>query len=87
MHTLKKKEKQSLVTAPRYLKTSALETYIALHLDRRLFYNPIFMQGTRNSHTGTGCPRRLWMPPPWRHSRPGWMWLWAAWSSGWQPCT
>ncbi|EPJ33721.1 hypothetical protein CP061683_1801B, partial [Chlamydia psittaci 06-1683] len=18
--------------------------------------------------------------------RPGWMWLWAAWSSGWPPC-
>jgi len=26
---------------------------------------------------------RLWMPHPWRHSRPGWMWLWAAWSGGW----
>ena len=24
---------------------------------------------------------------PWRHSRPGWMWLWAAWSGGWRPCT
>jgi len=35
----------------------------------------------------TGCPRRLWMPHPWRHSRPGWMWLWAAWSAGWRPCT
>ena len=23
----------------------------------------------------------------WRHSRPDWMWLWAAWSSGWRPCT
>jgi len=23
---------------------------------------------------------------PWRHSRPGWMWLWAAWSNGWQLC-
>jgi len=34
----------------------------------------------------TGCPRRLWMPHPWRHSRPGWMWLWAACSGGWQPC-
>ena len=21
--------------------------------------------------------------PSWRHSRPGWMWLWAAWSGGW----
>ena len=21
----------------------------------------------------TGCPRRLWMPHPWRHPRPGWM--------------
>jgi len=35
----------------------------------------------------TRCPRRLWMPHPWRHSRPGWMWLWAAWSAGWRPCT
>ena len=32
-------------------------------------------------------PKRLWMPHPWRHSRPGWMWLWAAWSAGWRPCT
>jgi len=30
---------------------------------------------------------RLWMPHPWMHSRSGWMWLWAAWSSGWRPCT
>ena len=37
--------------------------------------------------TGTGCPKRLWMPHPWRHKRPGWMWLWAAWSGGWRPCT
>jgi len=35
-------------------------------------------------HTKTGCPRRLWKPHPWRHSRQGWMWLWAAWSGGWQ---
>ena len=27
------------------------------------------------------------MPHPRRHSRPGWMWLWAAWSAGWRPCT
>ena len=27
-----------------------------------------------------GFPRRLWIPHPWRHSRPGWMSLWAAWS-------
>ena len=37
--------------------------------------------------TGTGCLRRLWMPHPWRHSRPGWMWLWAAWCGGWWPWT
>lgn len=48
MHILKKKEKQSLVTAPRHSKTPALVRYIALHLGWRLFYNPIFMQGTRN---------------------------------------
>ena len=27
--------------------------------------------------SGAGCLRRLWMPHPWRHSRPGWMWLWS----------
>ena len=35
------------------------------------------------TQTKTGCPRRLWTPHPWKHSRPGWMWLWAAWSGGW----
>jgi len=38
----------------------------------------------------TGYPERLWMPRPWRCSRPGWMGTWAAWSSitcrGWWPC-
>jgi len=42
---------------------------------------------TMGNGTGTGCPRRLWMPHPCRHSRPGWMWLWAAWAAGWRPCT
>ena len=27
------------------------------------------------------------MPHPCRHSRPGWMWLWAAWAAGWRPRT
>ena len=27
------------------------------------------------------CPEKLWMPPPWKCSRPGWMELWATWSS------
>jgi len=36
--------------------------------------------------TGTGCPEKLWMPPPWKCSRPGWMGLWATWSSGRCPC-
>ena len=31
------------------------------------------------------CPEIVWMPHPWNHTRPGWTWLWAAWSSGWQP--
>ena len=26
-------------------------------------------------------------PSLWRHSMPGWMWLWAAWSAGWGPRT
>jgi len=37
-------------------------------------------------NTGTGCPEKLWMPPPWKCSRPGWMELWATWSSGRCPC-
>lgn len=24
----------------------------------------------------------MWMPYPWKCSRPGWIWLWATWSSG-----
>jgi len=35
---------------------------------------------------GTGCPERLLMSPPWKHSRPGWMGLWATWSRGRCPC-
>jgi len=26
------------------------------------------------------------LPPPWKCSRPGWMGLWATWSSGRCPC-
>ena len=36
--------------------------------------------------TGTGCPEKLWMPPHWQCSRPGWMGLWATWSGGRCPC-
>ena len=36
--------------------------------------------------TGTGCPEKLWMPPPWACSSPGWTGLWATWSSGRCPC-
>ena len=32
------------------------------------------------------CPARLWMTLPWKHSRPGWMGLWATWSRGRCPC-
>jgi len=31
-------------------------------------------------------PEKLWLPPPWQCSRPGWMGLWAAWSGGRCPC-
>jgi len=34
----------------------------------------------------TGCPEKLWLPPPWQCSRPGWSGLWAAWSGGRCPC-
>jgi len=39
---------------------------------------------------GTDWKERLWMPRPWRCSRPGWMEPWAAWAGikwgGWWPC-
>jgi len=36
---------------------------------------------TRISLTLTSRSVKSWnMPHSWRHSRPGWMWLWAAWS-------
>ena len=31
-------------------------------------------------------PKKLWVPHPWRHSKPAWMGHWAAWSSGQQHC-
>lgn len=34
--------------------------------------------------TGTGCPEKLWMPHPWKCSRPDWMGPWAIWSRVWQ---
>jgi len=35
--------------------------------------------------SGTGCPEKLRNPAPWKCSRPGWMGLWATWSSGRRP--
>ena len=35
---------------------------------------------------GTDCPEKLWLPPPWQCSRPGWTGLWATWSGGRCPC-
>ena len=34
----------------------------------------------------TQLPREAVVPHPWRHSRPGWIGLWAAWAGGGQPC-
>lgn len=36
--------------------------------------------------TGTGSPEKLWLPLPLKHSRPGWMELWSAWSIAKCPC-
>ena len=33
-----------------------------------------------------GNHKKLCVPHPWRHSGPGWMGPWAAWSGGGQPC-
>lgn len=35
---------------------------------------------------GTGCPAVLWMPHYWKHSRLGWMGLWAIWYGESSPC-
>jgi len=29
---------------------------------------------------------KVWVSPPWQCSRPGWMGLWATWSTGRCPC-
>jgi len=36
-----------------------------------------------HSKCGDALEQVAQMPHPWRHSKPGWMWLWAAWSGGW----
>jgi len=33
-----------------------------------------------------GEAEKLWTPPPWKCSKPGWMRFWATWSSGRCPC-
>lgn len=38
-------------------------------------------------HWTTGHPEKLWMPQPWNCSRPGWIRLWATWSSERYPCS
>jgi len=56
----------------------------ALHVlndGRKSDPSAVFMESRQGAHN------RSRMPHPWRHSRPGWMWLWAAWSAGWRPCT
>jgi len=51
------------------------EQEFRLDVNKRLFTQ-------RCWSTVTGCPHKLWMPHPWRHSRSGWMGLWATWPSG-----
>lgn len=46
----------------------------------------VFINLTVKVGTGTCCPGRLWMSQPWKCSRPGWIRLWATWSSGRGPC-
>ena len=64
-----------------------------LHFWVLLSKNTVFILNPANRsywgwwNTGTGCPERCFMPPPWKHSRPGWTGLWATWSSWRCPCS
>jgi len=46
---------------------------------RRIFFPQTVV---RHWHS---CPEKLWVPHPWRHSRPGWMRPWAAELGGGSP--
>ena len=64
----------------------------AVHL--AMYYDPLWLTLMSGGSflqrewrgAGTGFPERLWMPHPWKCSRPGWMRLWAARSGSWWPC-
>ena len=51
-----------------------------LDIRRKLFH-------TEGGDALNTLPKEAVDAPSLRHSRPGWMWLWAAWSSDWRPCT
>jgi len=42
---------------------------------QKFFLSSEELQKPRWCGTGAGCPEKLWMPPPWKCSRPGWMGL------------
>jgi len=58
-----------------------------LHGQKGFLLEKTELKSSLMQQLASGCPRRLWMPHPCRHSKPGWMWLWAAGSGGWRPCT
>lgn len=91
----KDKAKKEVLASPSLVSHMHILLKNAIYLDAiGLLWNLIYMfyilmylkVNIILQDTGASCPKQLWVYQPWNCSRPGWMVLWATWSSGKRPC-